>query len=604
MTETDKSYPSLPLPRTKRVSARPLSSSPKPIAEPAYNEAVEPLEFGELESWESEAISLLARTLDHRTLERLVGDFQYTIRQLRRLRTGVDRRGTKVELAHALLLRHQRDLFAQKVVRDAVARALRVDSPERWIAGKNAAREFVKQVNFPWEMAGEAEIDTRFDHEYLEPGILLRPLEKYQEEVMRGIRVRLEARGERGIMSLPTGAGKTRIAVEAIQRWLSYPTDPTISIHGSPAVLWLAHTEELCEQAYTCFKQVWRSAPASCALLLMRFWGSFTSNFDRHANALDSIGHRPCVIVSTPNRIVALLDDDKSAALAFIESLKKHLGVLVIDEAHRAAAPSYRRILNGVAQESTSVVGLTATPFRMEYLRDPYGGTKELAAIFNESLIEPVRSLGENPRLALQEMGVLARVRAITVDTKTVIRLPSSVVISDEPFAEDEAAKLDHYLAETVDRGPRRLKILDAILPMARDANTSMLYFGPSVLDAYLMAYLLRAEGVLAVAISADTRESTRRRVVEDFKQGRVRVVCNCEILTTGFDAPRVTHVVMARPTVSRVLYEQMVGRALRGPTFGGTEEAIIVDCLDEFAGEKPQLGHELFRGIWKPEIG
>jgi superfamily II DNA or RNA helicase len=146
------------------------------------------------------------------------------------------------------------------------------------------------------------------------------------------------------------------------------------------------------------------------------------------------------------------------------------------------------------------------------------------------------------------------------------------------------------------------MAIFRHILPLAKDAANSILYFGPSVGDAECMAFLLRAEGVPACVISGETRSPTRRLVVNEFKQGKIRVLCNCEVLTTGFDAPRVSHVVMARPTVSRVLYEQMVGRALRGPKFGGTETCVIMDCEDNFKGEKPQLGYESFRHVWERE--
>jgi superfamily II DNA or RNA helicase len=115
------------------------------------------------------------------------------------------------------------------------------------------------------------------------------------------------------------------------------------------------------------------------------------------------------------------------------------------------------------------------------------------------------------------------------------------------------------------------------------------------------MAFLLRGEGIPAAVVSGDTRDITRRRVVADFKTGLLRVLCNCEVLTTGFDAPKVTHVVMARPTVSRVLYEQMVGRGLRGPIFGGTEECTIIDCEDNYRSERPTLGYQAFRHIWSP---
>jgi superfamily II DNA or RNA helicase len=117
------------------------------------------------------------------------------------------------------------------------------------------------------------------------------------------------------------------------------------------------------------------------------------------------------------------------------------------------------------------------------------------------------------------------------------------------------------------------------------------------------MAYLLRRHGIPAAVISGETRDVTRRQVVADFKQKIIRVLCNCNVLTTGFDAPKVTHVVMARPTVSRVLYEQILGRGLRGPQFGGTETCTILDCKDNFKGERPPLGYEAFRRVWKREV-
>jgi superfamily II DNA or RNA helicase len=73
--------------------------------------------------------------------------------------------------------------------------------------------------------------------------------------------------------------------------------------------------------------------------------------------------------------------------------------------------------------------------------------------------------------------------------------------------------------------------------------------------------------------------------------------------LTTGFDAPKVSHVVMARPTVSQVLYEQMIGRGLRGPRFGGTATCVIIDLEDKYRSERPKLGYQQFRDLWRQSI-
>jgi superfamily II DNA or RNA helicase len=118
------------------------------------------------------------------------------------------------------------------------------------------------------------------------------------------------------------------------------------------------------------------------------------------------------------------------------------------------------------------------------------------------------------------------------------------------------------------------------------------------------MAFLLQRRGIPAAVVSGCSKQSARRQAIEQFKEGKVRVLCNCEVLTTGFDAPKVTHVVMGRPTVSQVLYEQMVGRGLRGAKFGGTSHCTIIDCVDDYRGNRPQLGYEAFREVWCRQDG
>jgi DNA repair protein RadD len=286
-----------------------------------------------------------------------------------------------------------------------------------------------------------------------------------------------------------------------------------------------------------------------------------------------------------------------------VEALRNGAGLLVVDEAHRAAAPSYRRILAALVtgERPAPVVGLTATPFRMEYVGDdPDAGTAELREIFRD-LIEPTATLGPSPRARLQERAVLARPEFEVIETHTSMRMPE-IGRADGP-SEEDLGRIDRALAVRADNSPRRLAILERITPLARDPRNLLLYFGPSVRDAECMAFLLRERGIPAAVVSAATRDVTRRLLVERFKRSELRVLCNCEVLTTGFDAPRVTHVVMARPTVSQVLYEQMVGRGLRGPRFGGTESCVILDCQDELRGPtRPELGYKRFRKVWQRE--
>jgi superfamily II DNA or RNA helicase len=233
---------------------------------------------------------------------------------------------------------------------------------------------------------------------------------------------------------------------------------------------------------------------------------------------------------------------------------------------------------------------------------DPDAGTAELREIFRD-LIEAAATLGTSPRARLQERGVLARPELEVIETHTSMRMPE-IERADGP-SEEDLGRIDRALAVRADNSPRRLAILERITPLARDPRNLLLYFGPSVRDAECMAFLLRERGIPAAVVSAGTRDVTRRLLVERFKRSELRVLCNCEVLTTGFDAPRVTHVVMARPTVSQVLYEQMVGRGLRGPRFGGTETCVILDCQDEFRGPtRPELGYKRFRKVWRRETG
>lgn len=549
------------------------------------------------EAWEVEVVTYLMYLFQHADLEKLLGNLVYTVRQSRLAMTGQDRRGSKQELATALVLQHGIDLLANEHIRGAVAKACKIKSPQRWHPGGRTATGFVAKAGMPTILAGLPRDDTAPPYEYLEGRFTLRPLEDFQKEVSEEMTSVIKSSGERAIVSLPTGAGKTRVAVESIRDWLTERYDPVSMVVSRGAVLWLAHTEELCEQAYACFKQVWEASTHVAPLLLVRFWGRYTHDLERHRNALEKVLHWPCVLVSTPQRIVNLLTSDSKQAQTVVEDLRASLGALLVDEAHRAAAPSYKRIIEELVSQEVPVVGLTATPFRMEYDEDDHdAGTIELRDLFR-TLIEP-RKLGDSIRDELQRRGILAGPRFDTVETQIAMKMPA-IDNPDEPSSED-LERIDRALKIRADKPKRRIAILEHIVPIARDPDNSILYFGPSVGDAECMAYLLRERGIKAAVVSAGTRAVTRRNLIEQFRQHSLSVLCNCEVLTTGFDAPKVTHVVMARPTVSQVLYEQMVGRGLRGPIFGGTETCVILDCQDKFRGEvRPKLGYTRFREVW-----
>ena len=552
-----------------------------------------------VESWQRVGAERLARLLTVSELDKLLGrKLSNALRLDRKRKTGRDAPSRLAELADALVVKYDRDLFSSSDVRAAVARAAGASNPGKWRPGKASAAEFVHAAGFPFEFAGLPADDAPPSFEYLEGRVNLPQLLDFQEEVRKKLLDCLERPSDRAILTLPTGAGKTRAAVEAIRDWMTVRSRRPAPKARQNAVLWLAHSSELCDQAYECFRQVWQYSEDVCPLLLFRFWGHYTHDFDHHREQLWDILEQPTVLVSTPNRIVNLIEDADEASQNVLQILLCSVSLIVIDEAHRAATQSYRSIIDKLAGRGseTRLIGLTATPYRKEYLRDGEVGTRELSHLFRRELIEPADTLGENARLTLQKRGVLARIIEEFIDTTTILQAPE---FGAGVLSEDDIEKIDHALRIRADNPTRRQTVFERIVELAGEPGSSILYFGPSVSDAECIAFLLRQAGIPAAFVGALTRDVNRRRIVSEFKRGQYKVLCNCEVLTTGFDAPKVTHVVVARPTVSGVLYEQMIGRGLRGPAFGGTEQCVIVNCRDSYRSRKPALGYEAFRYLW-----
>lgn len=571
-----------------------ILDSPLEKGAPPHHVQHAPAHMACIGRWEQRAVDRLTELLSYEELEGFLGDqLRRTLRLLRR-RAGEDRRGTKVELAHALVIQGGVDLFFDPSIRTVIARKCGKEAPGKWHPGKSAACVFAEQTGFPMEMAGEANQDWPEDFEYLEGPVGIKLLEKFQEEVKGKLLNCFKRRDGRAMLVLPTGAGKTRVAVESVRDWLSerhYSNTGT----GADLVLWLAHSGELCDQAYSEFKQLWQATPNVCPLLLVRFYGTF-SQAEKHRNMFRDVLTHPSVIVSTPQRFQNLLKDPSEEVGVVRGNLRDRLRLVVIDEAHRAAAPIYKQIMIYVKSKGIPIVGLTATPFSKPYLPDSDAGTSELQTLFVD-LVEPIETLGLSPRSELQRMGILARPKWETIKTQSVITSPLADIERD--FTEEELEQIDRAYSAKADNPARRHKVFEQVLKTCSDSRNSVLYFGPSINDAQLMAFMLRSEGIPATAVTGATRDITRRQLIADFKSKRIRVLCNCQVLTTGFDAPLVTHVVMARPTVSQVLYEQMVGRGMRGKKFGGTEECVIIDCEDNYKSSRPALGYQAFRHLW-----
>lgn len=113
--------------------------------------------------------------------------------------------------------------------------------------------------------------------------------------------------------------------------------------------------------------------------------------------------------------------------------------------------------------------------------------------------------------------------------------------------------------------------------------HSRIIVFASTVEHSDLLAVTLRARGYNAQSITGQTQSSARQRIINDYKGNSAMpsILCNYGVLTSGFDAPRTSAAVIARPTKSLVLYSQMVGRAIRGHKAGGNNKAIIYTVVD-----------------------
>jgi superfamily II DNA or RNA helicase len=447
------------------------------------------------------------------------------------------------------------------------------DPPRQWNGGK-AAVAFCEELGFPPEYAGFA-TGRRDPMLQVDGPVELKPLHDFQEVIAERVRqFFLQTTPDRGLLSLPTGAGKTRVVVEALIQAMKPGRQPRV-------IVWIAQTDELCEQAVQAWSQAWRSIGPSARLRISRLWGA-TNDMVRPFDG----GH---VVVCTYHSLASRLN---SAPYKWL--LDAH--AVVIDEAHGSTAHSYTEILHAfglTAQKSERhLIGLTATPFRGSGFDEEE--TRWLANRYGQKRFDQGTMQDEDPYAHLQARGILAKVDHEVLEGR-------EIQLSGEELEHLAQYKVLPSSAEQRlgDDDGRNGALVESITAM--DDSWPILLFATSVSHAQLLAALLSLNGVIAKAISGSTDPGARRHYISEFKAGRIRVLTNYGVLTTGFDAPAVRALVIARPVYSRGLYQQMVGRGLRGPRNGGKDRCLIVNVADNVAQYGDRLAFRDFEHLWQP---
>lgn len=339
----------------------------------------------------------------------------------------------------------------------------------------------------------------------------------YQTECLESILDRRANGITRQLVSLPTGCGKTVVFAMAAKELQS-------------RTLVIAHSEELITQAKKKFEVIWPDAPIGIV--------------KAGSNQVD--GQVVLASIQTAHRDARLR-----------ELIRQDFRLCVVDEAHHATAPSYRKLLQELGFMSGNcdklLLGVTATPKR--------GDGIGLASVFEEIIFE--RSIETMIRA-----GYLSPLIGKRIVTKTDLK---GVGIAQGDFI---AAQLSRAINTT----SRNQLIVDNFLEIAQGRKKAIA-FCADVKHAQDLAEAFNRRGIKAATIFGAMDKEARKQVLQDFSDGKFQVLTNCAVLTEGFDEGAIDLVFLARPTASCTLFTQMIGRGTR--LFPTKSDCLILDFCD-----------------------
>jgi superfamily II DNA or RNA helicase len=308
---------------------------------------------------------------------------------------------------------------------------------------------------------------------------------------------------------MPTGCGKTHVFCSIIKRLM-----PKRSMV-------IAHREELIFQA--------REKLASVA-------GIHCEIEKAELAASSNLWNRAPVVVASVQTLISM-NFDKKRMHRFDPM---DFGALFVDENHHSTADSYREIIKHFmdGNPNLKLFGCTATPDRAD--EEALGQVYESVA-FDYEIIDAI------------EDGWLVPIEQQLVQTE--VDFSGIRTTAGDLNGADLAAVME---AEHNLQG-----VAGAALQIV--GNRRCLVFASSVKHAEMLSSIFnRHRQDMSDWVSAKTPKDERRRILDRFAAGDLQVVCNCGCLTEGFDNPGIEVIIMARPTKSRALYAQMVGRSTR----------------------------------------
>ena len=493
----------------------------------------------------------------------------------------------QVGVEGVLLERRHRDLLLEALSREDAERLVRLlglsESESPWTTlcsrpfrkGSNEAGllfAFFGEPPVPNQDGTKVNAVTACEAKY--------PLFQHQIGAAESVAEALNERDRpRVLLHMPTGAGKTRTAMNVVADRIRRQRE-----YGS-IVLWLAHSEELCEQAAEEFIEAW-SFLGNRPLPVVRYFGNNSGHLD-----LSDITEG-FVVCS----LQLLYSRSKSEQGNFLQFANR-VGLVVMDEAHMAIAPSYQHLLRMLAADPrTALLGLSATPGRstLDASQDV-----ALAEFFNRKKVTLDIPGFKNPVDYLQAEGYLAKIEFDRIPYKPT---PAFKLSAAEAASIQEGFDLPYEVIRRLGSDVQRNFLILCRIMSEAQTGAKILVFGCSVDHAKLIANLLKAQGLKAAVVTSETRSDRRRQIIRDYRDtDEIQILTNYGVLTTGFDAPRTSVAIITRPTNSVVLYSQMVGRAARGVRAGGNPFCRVVTVVDAIPGFRSMAeAFSYWDDIWK----
>lgn len=346
-----------------------------------------------------------------------------------------------------------------------------------------------------------------------------------------------------GLVGLPTGSGKTRMAATACLR--------LFTAHSLQRVLWIAPTSELLEQAISAFKLLVSlgEGPRQVELVRLVLGGKASKE-------------GPAVLFATCQLLARRWGSLKTRAIEPVE-------LVIFDEAHYALAPTYLDAVEGLVRASRNgagLIGLTATPGR----RDEQA-SERLVEVFGRRWLVSAE-LGNRPLDTLREMGILSTLHFRRIE-----------FMGSGPGTRLSRAHLKTQSSANLAVNPERFRAVLATISQFPVGERAIV-FAASIEHGAAITAALRSKNISARLVSGYQDAKARRHALEAFEGGDATVLVNKAVLIAGYDCPAVKHIVLTVPVRSAITFEQMVGRGCRGRRVGGNNESFVWELDDMLA--------------------